>query len=97
MEKCEARDPQNPKLVANIGAAYCSLRMWSHAKRAGFRALAIDPHSLLGLQTVIFASLNGTGDLDEAKARACELSTGSESGRFQRHRQRTAERISQSN
>jgi Predicted integral membrane protein len=67
MAKCETRDPRNPQLVANIGGAYCSLRMWEEAKRAGSRALAIDPHSILGLQTVIQACLNGTGDIDEAK------------------------------
>jgi phosphoglycolate phosphatase len=41
--------------------------MWEQAKRAGSRALALDPHSLLGLRTVIYSWLNGTGDLGEAK------------------------------
>jgi tetratricopeptide (TPR) repeat protein len=67
MANCEVRDPRNPQLVANIGGAYCSLRMWEEAKRAGSRALAIDPHSILGLQTVFLASLNGTGNIDEAR------------------------------
>src|SRR5262249_46277013 len=44
MIKCETRDPRNPQLVANIGGAYCSLRMWDEAKRAGLHALALDPH-----------------------------------------------------
>jgi serine/threonine-protein kinase len=67
MIKCETRDPRNPRLVANIGGAYCSLRMWDKAKRAGLRALALDPHNFLGFQTAIFASLYGSGDVDEAK------------------------------
>jgi len=67
MAKCEERDPRNAQLVGNLGAAYCSLRMWDDAKRVGLRALAIDPHSTLGLQTAMFASLNGKGDIDEAK------------------------------
>ena len=67
MIKCETRDPRNPQLVANIGGAYCSLRMWDEAKRAGLHALALDPHSFLGFQTAIFASLYGSGDIDEAK------------------------------
>jgi TolB-like protein len=67
MIKCETRDPRNPQLVANIGGAYCSMRRWEEAKRAGLRALSIDPHSLLGLQTVITASLNGSGDVDDAR------------------------------
>ena len=67
MEKCEARDPRNPQLVGNIAAAYCSLRMWKEAKRAGLRALAIDPHSLVGLQSTILALINGTGNISEAK------------------------------
>ena len=41
--------------------------MWEEAKRAGSGAVALDPHSLLGLPTVICSWLNGTGDLDEAK------------------------------
>jgi len=67
MTKCETLDPRNPQLVANIAGAYCSLRMWEDAKRAGLRALALDPDSFLGLQTVIFASLNGAGDIEEAR------------------------------
>jgi len=67
MAKCEARDPRNPQLVGNIGAAYCSLRMWEDARRGGLRALAIDPHSTVGLQTAILAALNGSGDIDGAK------------------------------
>ena len=67
MAKCEERDPRNVSLVANLGAAYCSLRMWQEAKRVASRSLAIDPHSFLGLQTVIFALLNGSGDIEEAR------------------------------
>jgi TolB-like protein/class 3 adenylate cyclase len=67
MEKCEERDPRNPALVANIAGAYCSLRMWKEARRTGLRALAIDPQSIVGLQSAIFASLNGSGDVEAAK------------------------------
>jgi TolB-like protein len=82
MEKCEARDPRNPQLVANIAGAYCSLRMWKEARRTGLRALAIDPHSVLGLQTVMFASLNGTGDINEAKRTLANYSPGARVAHF---------------
>src|SRR5262249_5978360 len=82
MTKCEARDPRNPQLVGNIGAAYCSLRMWDEAKRGGLRALAIDPRSFVGLQTAIFASLNGTGDIKEAKRTLASYPVGDGSANF---------------
>jgi uncharacterized glyoxalase superfamily protein PhnB len=44
--------------------------------------LALDPNSKLGLQTVIFASLNGSGDLDEAKRTLDNFPSGSKSSRF---------------
>jgi len=82
MTKCEARDPRNPQLVGNIGAAYCSLRMWDEAKRGGLRALAIDPRSFVGLQTAIFASLNGTGDIEEAKRTLASYPVGGGTAEF---------------
>jgi tetratricopeptide (TPR) repeat protein len=65
--KCEDRDPRNALLPANIGAAYLYLRMWPEARRAGSRALALDPHSLAGMRSVVFSHLYGTGDINAAK------------------------------
>jgi TolB-like protein/class 3 adenylate cyclase/Tfp pilus assembly protein PilF len=67
LAKCEERDPRNASLPANIGAAYLYLRMWPEAKRAGSRALTLDPHNLLGMRSVVFSYLYGTGDINEAK------------------------------
>ena len=65
-EKCERLDPLDPTLPASIGVTYCFLRMWKEASRAGSRALNLDPHSELGMRTVLFSCLDGTGDVEEA-------------------------------
>jgi TolB-like protein/class 3 adenylate cyclase len=65
--KCEERDPRNATLVANFGTTYLNLRMWSEAKRAGSRALALDPHSVVGMRAVFLSDLNGSVSLSEAK------------------------------
>jgi TolB-like protein/class 3 adenylate cyclase/Tfp pilus assembly protein PilF len=67
LAKCEERDPRNASLPANIGAAYLYLRMWPEARRAGSRALTLDPHNLLGMRSVVFSYLFGAGDINEAK------------------------------
>src|SRR5262249_48563791 len=65
-EQCERLDPLDPTLAGNIGIIYCALRMPKEAARAGSRALALDPHSDLGMRAVLFSCLNGTGDVEEA-------------------------------
>jgi tetratricopeptide (TPR) repeat protein len=67
METCQERDPRNPELVGNLAATYLSLRMWTEANRAALRALAIDPHSAIGLQTAIGVSIQGTGNIEGAE------------------------------
>jgi TolB-like protein/Tfp pilus assembly protein PilF len=67
LAKCEERDPRDASIPANIGASYWNLRMWEDAKRAGSRALTLDPHNLLGLRDVFFSYLFGKGDIDAAK------------------------------
>ena len=54
LAKCEERNPRDASLPANIGASYTYLRMWEEAKRAGSRALALDPHNLAGHARRIF-------------------------------------------
>jgi TolB-like protein/Tfp pilus assembly protein PilF len=65
-EKCERLDPLDPTLPGTIGVNYCFLRMWKEASRAGARALNLDPHSDLGMRTVLISCLSGTGDIEEA-------------------------------
>jgi TolB-like protein/cytochrome c-type biogenesis protein CcmH/NrfG len=67
LEKCEERDPRNAALPANVGTTYCALRMWLKAKQAGLRALALDPHNVVGMRSLYFSCLNGTGDIKEAR------------------------------
>ena len=67
LTKCLERDPRDASLVANTGAVYTSLRMWSEGKRLGLRALALDPHNILGMRQVVTSDVNGTGDIADAK------------------------------
>ena len=66
MIKCEERDPRNASLAASAGA-HCSFRMWPEGHRVGSRALALDPYSVLGLESVLFSCLNKNGDIAELR------------------------------
>jgi TolB-like protein/Tfp pilus assembly protein PilF len=65
--QAEDRDPRNGSLVANIGAAYCYLRMWTEAKRYGLRSLALEPHNVVGMRGLVASYLNEDGDIKAAK------------------------------
>ena len=52
LTKCLERDPRDASLVANTGTIYTNLRMWSEGN-AGLRALALDPHNILGMRQVV--------------------------------------------
>src|SRR5436190_12464065 len=67
LAKCEERDPRDASIQANIGASYGMLRMWEEAKRAGSRALALDPHNFLAMHSVVLGHLFGKGDINAAK------------------------------
>jgi TolB-like protein/Tfp pilus assembly protein PilF len=67
LAKCEERNPRDASIIANIGASYCMLRMWEEAKRAGSRALALDPHNFLAMHIVVLNHLFGAGDVNAAK------------------------------
>jgi TolB-like protein/Flp pilus assembly protein TadD len=67
LTKCEERNPRDASITANIAASYCMLRMWEEAKRAGSRALALDPHNFLAMHSVVLGHLFGAGDINAAK------------------------------
>jgi TolB-like protein/Tfp pilus assembly protein PilF len=67
LTQAEDRDPRNGSLVANIGAAYCYLRMWTEAKRYGLRSLALEPHNVVGMRALVASYLNEDGDIKTAK------------------------------
>ena len=67
LTQAEDRDPRNGSLVANIGAAYCYLRMWTEAKRYGLRSLALEPHNVVGMRALVASYLNEDGDIKAAK------------------------------
>jgi TolB-like protein/Tfp pilus assembly protein PilF len=77
MAKCEERDPRNASFVANFGTTYLNLRMWSEAKRAGSRALALDPHIVVGMRAVFLSDLNSGVSLSEAKRTLAGFPPGS--------------------
>ena len=67
LTQAEDRDPRNGSLVANIGAAYCYMRMWTEAKRYGWRSLALEPHNVVGMRALVASYLNEDGDIKTAK------------------------------
>jgi serine/threonine-protein kinase len=67
LTQAEDRDPRNGSLVANIGVAYCYLRMWTEAKRYGLRSLALEPHNVVGMRGLVASYLNEDGDIKAAK------------------------------
>jgi len=67
LTQAEDRDPRNGSLVANIGAAYCYMRMWTEAKRYGLRSLALEPHNVVGMRALVASYLNEDGDIKAAK------------------------------
>jgi TolB-like protein/Tfp pilus assembly protein PilF len=67
LAKCEERNPRDASLPANIGGSYCYLRMWKEARRAGSRALTLDPHNFLAMHSVVLSHLFGAGDINAAK------------------------------
>ncbi|MDQ6911480.1 MAG: hypothetical protein M3128_01230 [Verrucomicrobiota bacterium] len=66
LKKCEELDPRDPSIPDGIGMSYLYLRMWPEGKRAGFHALALDPHNVGGMHIVFLSELCGAGDLIEA-------------------------------
>src|ERR1700720_3134455 len=67
LTQAEDRDPRNGSLVANTGAAYCYLRMWTEAKRYGLRSLALEPNNVVGMRALVASYLNEDGDIKTAK------------------------------
>ena len=53
--------------VENMATTYWGLRMWKEARRAGLRALTLDPRNTGALDAAIMASIYGTRNIDEAK------------------------------
>jgi len=66
LKKCLEQDPRNPTLPANIASSYLLLRMWKEANQVGRRSIALDPHDVVGMRSVLLSRLNSTGDITEA-------------------------------
>jgi TolB-like protein len=65
--KCEERDPRNAALAASLAGSYGNMRMWMEARRAGNRALSLDPNNYLARYCVALSYLNGEGDINATK------------------------------
>jgi hypothetical protein len=52
------------------------LRQWTEAKRSAFRALALDPESLLAIRLLLLSYVNGDGDIAGAKKTVSTLAHG---------------------
>jgi tetratricopeptide (TPR) repeat protein len=67
LAKAEEQDPREPGLPGNFGTTYTELRMWTEAERFGSRSLALNPHTVDGMRSLIITSLNGRGDIKGAR------------------------------
>jgi TolB-like protein len=67
LQKGVEQDPRNATLFANIASTYVHLRMWKEGLQFGQQCLAIDPHDVVGMRSVLLSCFNGTGDLKEGR------------------------------
>jgi TolB-like protein/Tfp pilus assembly protein PilF len=67
LQRAEELDPRDTGIPVDIGRTYCALRLWKDAEHAAMRALAMDPRNSGAADTLLKASLNGTGDADSAR------------------------------
>ena len=67
LAEAEEQDPLEATLPGNFGTTYTQLRMWKEAERYGSRALALNPHTVDGMRSLLISSLNGRGDIKNAR------------------------------
>jgi TolB-like protein len=67
LTKSLEQDPRNADVAGNLGQTYGLLRMWKDAERVSRHALAIDPHDLIAMRSLILTVLDGKGDVKEAQ------------------------------
>jgi TolB-like protein/Tfp pilus assembly protein PilF len=66
LRKCFEHDPRNATLPANLSSSYLHLRMWKEADEFGRRAVALDPHDVVGMRAALLVWQNAEGDIDRA-------------------------------
>src|SRR5499427_6789346 len=67
LQRAQELDPRDAGILVDIGNTYQALRLWKDAEHAALRALAMDPRNSGAADTLLKASLNGTGDADSAR------------------------------
>jgi TolB-like protein/Tfp pilus assembly protein PilF len=65
--KAEEQNPREAGLLGNFGTTYTQLRMWKEAERFGSRSLALNPHTVDGMRSLMITTLNGRGDIKGAR------------------------------
>ena len=66
LTKALEHDPRNAALAENRADIYCQTREWSKAQPPLRAAIAIDPHGVLGMRSLLLSIVNGSGDIQEA-------------------------------
>jgi serine/threonine-protein kinase len=66
-QRAQELDPRDAEIPANIGSTYLELRLWKDADRAALRALGIDPQNAVAAESLLFARLCATGDVESAR------------------------------
>jgi TolB-like protein/Tfp pilus assembly protein PilF len=67
LSKAEEQDPREAGVPGNFGTTYTQLRLWKEAERYGSRALALNPHTVDGMRSLLTSALNGRGDIKGAR------------------------------
>ena len=65
--KAKEQNPRDAGLLGNFGTTYTQLRMWKEAERFGSLSLALNPHTVDGMRSLMVTSLNGRGDIKGAR------------------------------
>ena len=66
LAKALEQDPRNASIAENRADIYCQTREWAKAQPALRAAIAIDPHGVLGMRSLLLSIVNRNGDIQEA-------------------------------
>ncbi len=63
------QSPRDASLAANLSNTHTMLRMWAEAERYGRMSLDLNPRTRDAMRTMLITSINGHGDIKEARQR----------------------------
>ncbi|CAA9253453.1 MAG: Adenylate cyclase [uncultured Chthoniobacterales bacterium] len=76
LAKAAELDPRDPSIPQSIAVTRLILRQWQEAKRASYRALAVDPEFTTAKRVLVEAWVNGDGKIAEARRVVADMPAG---------------------